>query len=321
MSWHDVIRWFIGTKPVRRRGMRATVSHEILTSDSCDSDLEDDLESSSGRNEEGDGEVPSDHDLRLSLSPTADNPYAYPLVAESIKLLDDSEFCRLMRMRIMREFPKRWVTLEMHRTAALFTSDRILVEATPYVATWIELVREHVKHLAIITFDARIVPRIVSEILIEFDRLGNTVLTFDDPLGGKLSTADCVFSTAVYIYCKRLSEQDKHSIHADLTSKGFVTHIRDESYYEALGRSTRKDVMISYSHHDGKFARHLKNAISKYGVSVWLDETSIVPGQYILDEVERATQECLFVVVILSRSFLMNERWCRFEFRNIMTRQ
>ncbi len=251
------------------------------------------------------------------------SPHAKAYIAARIKALDESEFCRVMRTRLMREFPRRWVTFELHQALGYFGPADVLQWVQPYVATWIHLVRHGVKHFGLITEDANRALQIVHQALpqMQTEHADKYQFAIEDPLDGALSTSDCVFSNAVYLYSKNVSDDDKHDMRRAFDADGFVLYFRDDSYYESRERAGRHDLMISYSHHDQQFVTELSDAISRCGLRVWLDQSAMVPGQYILDEIERATQDSLFVTAILSPEFLANEKWCRFEFRNIMIRQ
>ena len=77
------------------------------------------------------------------------------------------------------------------------------------------------------------------------------------------------------------------------------------------------DVFISYSSDDAKLAKKIFNALTKMGISVYLDEKKINWGDNITEEVMSGLAESVAVIVVLSPGSDKSE-WVPFEVGHAM---
>lgn len=77
-------------------------------------------------------------------------------------------------------------------------------------------------------------------------------------------------------------------------------------------RKRTRDVFISYSHADYSFANLLKRGLEYLGLSVWIDERALQPGDELPNELGRGIGKCKVGVVIVSRASTQS-RWVRGE--------
>jgi hypothetical protein len=63
--------------------------------------------------------------------------------------------------------------------------------------------------------------------------------------------------------------------------------------------STQK-VFISYSHSDKEWARRFAETIANSGVEVWFDEFNILPGQPLVEALEKGLRESDAVVLLIN---------------------
>lgn len=86
----------------------------------------------------------------------------------------------------------------------------------------------------------------------------------------------------------------------DLTDK--IYHLRSSGviqYYSCF---------ISYSHTDKEFAKKLNDNLQERGIRIWLDEHQLLPGENIIDGVDRGIKVYDKVILICSKSSL-NSWW------------
>jgi TIR domain-containing protein len=67
-------------------------------------------------------------------------------------------------------------------------------------------------------------------------------------------------------------------------------------------------VFISYAHADSAAARRIADELRKIELQVWLDASSLQPGQNWVAEIERALEEAGYLLVLLS-SASMASQW------------
>jgi hypothetical protein len=80
-------------------------------------------------------------------------------------------------------------------------------------------------------------------------------------------------------------------------------------------------VFISYRREDAPFARRLYHAFEASGVRAWLDERSIVPGQFIDDAIQKGIAAADRFVLCCSRASLENSWWVDSEVTSIFEKE
>jgi len=73
-------------------------------------------------------------------------------------------------------------------------------------------------------------------------------------------------------------------------------------------------LFISHASQDKEIARQLSNDLRVLGHSVWLDEWSIIVGQCISNEIEKALADTHFLILLLSKNSVVS-RWVDTEWR------
>jgi hypothetical protein len=80
-------------------------------------------------------------------------------------------------------------------------------------------------------------------------------------------------------------------------------------------------VFISYSREDASFARRLYHAFEANGVRAWMDETQIVPGQFIEEAIQKGIAAADRFVLCCSKSSLENSWWVDSEVTSIFEKE
>jgi hypothetical protein len=75
-------------------------------------------------------------------------------------------------------------------------------------------------------------------------------------------------------------------------------------------------IFISYAHADGEAARRVADELRKVGLQVWLDLSSLQPGQNWVAEIEEAG----YLLALLSSASLVSQ-WVEREWTSMLTRQ
>jgi hypothetical protein len=69
---------------------------------------------------------------------------------------------------------------------------------------------------------------------------------------------------------------------------------------------------ISHSSIDKPFVRRLKDDLEDSGVSAWLDEDQILPGQSFVARINQGLEDNDFVLLVISANFLPSD-WALWE--------
>lgn len=82
-----------------------------------------------------------------------------------------------------------------------------------------------------------------------------------------------------------------------------------------------RDVFICHSHVDkATYANPLNEALNAQGVSCWIDEAQILPGESIVEKVNEGLRTSRFIVVIITASF-MERRWPQKELNAALSKE
>jgi hypothetical protein len=79
-------------------------------------------------------------------------------------------------------------------------------------------------------------------------------------------------------------------------------------------------IFISYAHADFEVARRIADELRKVELQVWLDASSLQPGQNWVAGIERALEEAGYLLVLLSSASLTSQ-WVQREWTSMLTRQ
>jgi hypothetical protein len=80
------------------------------------------------------------------------------------------------------------------------------------------------------------------------------------------------------------------------------------------------DLFVSYSSRDRSFALKLANDLKEYGLTVWLDEWQVKPGQRLREGINDAIARCEYLLVLLSPHSIKSQ-WVKAELDSAMSRE
>jgi hypothetical protein len=79
-------------------------------------------------------------------------------------------------------------------------------------------------------------------------------------------------------------------------------------------------IFISYAHADSEAANRIADALRSVELQVWVDASSLQPGQNWVAEIEHALEEAGYLLVLLS-STSVDSQWVQREWTSMLTRQ
>lgn len=133
---------------------------------------------------------------------------------------------------------------------------------------------------------------------------------------------DFVFTKKVYVFTDQVSSTvNREEIITHFKNNGLFLEIRDNEYHERhiLGKSP--DVFICHDSRDKEFAGKLAFDLGNSLVKVWYDEYSLEIGDSLTSKIQDGISKTKFGIIVLSKNFLSNERWVKFELQSLMTKQ
>ncbi|MBN1186513.1 MAG: toll/interleukin-1 receptor domain-containing protein [Bacteroidales bacterium] len=73
------------------------------------------------------------------------------------------------------------------------------------------------------------------------------------------------------------------------------------------------DLYISHSSKDKEFVRKLANDLIKNGLTIWLDEWNMIPGESFADSMNQAMRDSKYILIIMSPAYFSSE-WTKQEY-------
>lgn len=130
----------------------------------------------------------------------------------------------------------------------------------------------------------------------------------------------------VFLHLEDFDSAKKHLKEALRLRNGVYPFAKEQLAYAYSGKkpmkktAKQKDIFLSYASEDKNFADRLANDLDDYGLSVWIDEWFILPGDSITEKINSALKDCRYFVPILSNSFL-TKHWPQRELSSAIMRQ
>lgn len=82
-----------------------------------------------------------------------------------------------------------------------------------------------------------------------------------------------------------------------------------------------KTVFLCHDSSDKKIVEEINSKLSLRFLNVWFDKYSIKPGDSIFEKINEGLNQCDNGLLFISKSFLQNEGWVRFELQSLINKQ
>lgn len=131
-------------------------------------------------------------------------------------------------------------------------------------------------------------------------------------------------------------DEDTKRNYTNLNAGFYTFRVQSKNVYEHVGvedvfrfkvlppssveESQKKQIFISYSHHDKEFVNRLTIDLGSAGIGVWVDEKEIKVGESISQKVEKGISSCDFFCLVISRHSV-NSSWVEREYRIALNKQ
>lgn len=96
---------------------------------------------------------------------------------------------------------------------------------------------------------------------------------------------------------------------------------RDAEYSQYKSEKLRPLAFISHDSRDKDAAHIVAQYLSNQLCPVWFDEYTLKVGDSLIESIQKGLKECSKCILILSKNFISNTGWTKFEFNSILTRE
>src|SRR5262245_26870833 len=82
----------------------------------------------------------------------------------------------------------------------------------------------------------------------------------------------------------------------------------------------KRSIFLCHNRHDKPFVRRVNRELTKTGISTWLDEAEILPGDLLLEELEHGMHSMDYLGVFISPDSIRSQ-WVKKELNVALTRE
>lgn len=97
--------------------------------------------------------------------------------------------------------------------------------------------------------------------------------------------------------------------------------IRDNDFWNNIDKSDWSQVFLCHDSNDKDFVKKISFELSRRSISTWLDEYQLKVGDSLTTKITKGIREADFGVIFISKNFLKNEKWVKFELESLMSQQ
>jgi len=172
------------------------------------------------------------------------------------------------------------------------------------------------------------VPYLLNQYL-EKEEFKNLKIEVIDPLDTSriYKGNNLLFNGRIFIECDKIIGEKKE-LYQHLDQLNLRYHniplyvtIRSTQDYKKVDKTKMKKVFLCHDHSDKKVVEKVSRELSRRMFNVWYDKFSIKPGDSIFEKITEGLNQCDNGLLFLSKAFLKNEGWVRYELQSLVNRQ
>lgn len=136
-----------------------------------------------------------------------------------------------------------------------------------------------------------------------------------------------LFTGRVFIECNKL-KLDKKELYNKIEILNFNYYtlplyftIRCTNDYSKIEKSKMKTIFLCHDSMDKQLVQKVNSKLSLRLYNVWFDKFSIKPGDSIFEKINEGLNQCDNGLLFISKSFLNNQGWVRFELQSLINKQ
>jgi hypothetical protein len=142
-----------------------------------------------------------------------------------------------------------------------------------------------------------------------------------------IENEDILFTGKIFIETnfinidKAKAYQMIEKINIKYKGKKLSFRIRENMDWEIMNKENWPSVFLCHDSKDKELVELLYWELKKNSINVWYDKYSLVLGDSLTEKISGGLNEAKHGVVFISKSFLSNEKWVKFELQTLMSKQ
>lgn len=104
-------------------------------------------------------------------------------------------------------------------------------------------------------------------------------------------------------------------------SKNLTFVIRDNKYWGKIDKKDWTKVFLCHDSRDKEFVEKIHFELIKKSIHSWLDKYEMKVGDSLTEKITDGLNKADFGIIFLSKHFLSNEKWVKYELQTLMSKQ
>lgn len=104
-------------------------------------------------------------------------------------------------------------------------------------------------------------------------------------------------------------------------SKKITFVIRDNDYWEKIDKNDWTKVFLCHDSRDKEYVEKIHFELTKKSINSWLDKYEMKVGDSLTEKITDGLNKADFGIIFLSKHFLSNEKWVKYELQTLMSKQ
>lgn len=157
----------------------------------------------------------------------------------------------------------------------------------------------------------------------------NLIIEVKDPIDPSRSYTgkNLLFTGRIFIECDRITSQ-REILYQHIDNLKFTYNdtplyfsIRTTEDYTNMDKTNLKNIFLCHDFNDKEIVSKVNAELSRRMYNVWFDKFSIRPGDSIFEKISDGLNKCDNGLLFISKAFLRNEGWVRFELQSLINKQ
>lgn len=104
-------------------------------------------------------------------------------------------------------------------------------------------------------------------------------------------------------------------------SKNLTFVIRDNDYWGKIDKMDWTKVFLCHDSRDKEYVEKIHFELAKKSIHSWLDKYEMTVGDSLTEKITDGLNKADFGIIFLSKHFLSNEKWVKYELQTLMSKQ
>ena len=97
--------------------------------------------------------------------------------------------------------------------------------------------------------------------------------------------------------------------------------VRDNEFWNKIDKGNWSKVFLCHDSSDKDYVKQISFELRKRSIDTWLDEYALKIGDSLTSKITEGINNADFGIIFISKNFLKNEKWVKFELQSLMSQQ